>query len=128
MRRYLVCAVFVCALACKQEHAAPASPFAERRAGSGPVALFNNGGFEGGEVNSAMMFVTLKELRQRPPAPGSNKVMTQQEMMGLISKEFQKFDALVTGLLKVPHSEIKRKLDAHNRKRERKRRAKALKS
>jgi len=38
------------------------------------------------------------------------------------SKEFQKFDALVTGLLKVPHSEIKRKLDAHNRKRERKRR------
>ncbi len=41
------------------------------------------------------------------------------------SSEFQKFDALVTGLLKVPHSEIKRKLDAHNRKRDRKRRAKA---
>jgi len=42
--------------------------------------------------------------------------------------EFQKFDALVTGLLKVPHSEIKRKLDAHNRKRDRKRRAKALRA
>src|SRR5439155_1687511 len=52
MRRYLVCAVLVCALACKEEHAAPASPFAERRAGSGPVALFNNGGFEGGDLGS----------------------------------------------------------------------------
>ncbi|TMA27517.1 MAG: hypothetical protein E6J88_08255, partial [Deltaproteobacteria bacterium] len=52
MRRYLVCAVLVCALAYKEEHAAPASPFAERRAGSGPVALFNNGGFEGGDLGS----------------------------------------------------------------------------
>ena len=42
--------------------------------------------------------------------------------------EFQRFDTLVRKVLAVPHSEIKRKLDAHNRKRERKRRAKALKS
>jgi hydrophobe/amphiphile efflux-1 (HAE1) family protein len=52
------------------------------------------GGFEGGEVNSAMMFVTLKGLRERPAGPGPDgktKVWTQQEMMGIVSKEFQKF-------------------------------------
>src|SRR5438132_1774003 len=51
MKRYLVWAAVSCALACKQEpHAAPSSPFAERRSGSGPVALFNNGGFESGDL------------------------------------------------------------------------------
>ena len=44
------------------------------------------GGFEGGEVNSAMIFVTLDQLRERKPGPGPDgktKVWTQQEFDGL---------------------------------------------
>ncbi len=51
------------------------------------------GGFEGGEVNSAMMFVTLEGFRERKPGPGldgQNKVWTQQELSTLVSTEFQK--------------------------------------
>lgn len=54
------------------------------------------GGFEGGEVNSAMMFVTLDTLRKRKPGPGldgKTKVWTQQELSGMVSTEFQKFPA-----------------------------------
>jgi hydrophobe/amphiphile efflux-1 (HAE1) family protein len=55
------------------------------------------GGFEGGEVNSGMMFVTLKEARQRPAVAGPDgkpKVWSQQELMALVSSEFQKFPGI----------------------------------
>ncbi|OGR89676.1 MAG: hypothetical protein A2992_02410 [Elusimicrobia bacterium RIFCSPLOWO2_01_FULL_59_12] len=51
------------------------------------------GGFEGGEVNSAMMFITLDGLRERKPGPGpagQTKVWTQQELSAMVSTEFQK--------------------------------------
>ena len=38
----------------------------------------------------------------------------------MLNKEFQRFDELARGLLKVPHSEIKAKLDAEKRAKKRK--------
>ncbi len=43
------------------------------------------------------------------------------------SKEFQKFDQLMGELLKVPHSEIKRKLDAEKEEKRKRKAAKAKK-
>ena len=40
--------------------------------------------------------------------------------------EAEKFSRLVTGLLKVPHAEIKKKLDEHRRKSKRRKRARML--
>lgn len=57
------------------------------------------GGFEGGEVNSAMMFVTLDSLRKRKPGPGldgKTKVWTQQELSTFVSTEFQKFPGIAS--------------------------------
>jgi len=39
----------------------------------------------------------------------------------MMSKQFDRFDALVSGVLKVPHKEIKRKLDAERYAKKRKR-------
>ncbi|MEN9723270.1 MAG: hypothetical protein RJB38_1256 [Pseudomonadota bacterium] len=39
------------------------------------------GGFGGGEVNTGIMFVTLKEKRQRGKNPKTGKLWTQQELM-----------------------------------------------
>src|SRR5437868_5512894 len=53
MKRWCLVTALCCAAACDQPRKqAPASPFGERRAGPGPVALFNNGGFEGGNLGS----------------------------------------------------------------------------
>ncbi len=38
------------------------------------------GGFGGGEVNTGMMFVTLKQPKQRPKRVGARKVLSQQEI------------------------------------------------
>jgi len=39
------------------------------------------GGFGGGEVNSGMLFVTMKELADRPVDPAAGKRLSQQELM-----------------------------------------------
>lgn len=52
------------------------------------------GGFEGGEINTSLMFVTLKSLRKRPIAPGEKRPLTQQELSALVTKEFSKFPGL----------------------------------
>lgn len=44
------------------------------------------GGFGGGEVNTGMMFVTLKEPKDRPVSAESNKKLTQQELMPIFRK------------------------------------------
>ena len=46
------------------------------------------GGFGGGEVNTAMMFVTMKDPKQRPVDPKKGRPLTQQEFMGVVRKEF----------------------------------------
>jgi hydrophobe/amphiphile efflux-1 (HAE1) family protein len=47
------------------------------------------GGFGGGEVNVAQMFVTLKEVGQRPITPPYKKRPTQSDVMDLFRKEFK---------------------------------------
>jgi hydrophobe/amphiphile efflux-1 (HAE1) family protein len=42
------------------------------------------GGFGGGEVNTGMMFVSLKEPHDRPVDPNSGKRLNQQELMNVI--------------------------------------------
>ena len=41
------------------------------------------GGFGGGEVNTGILFVTLKPPRQRPVVPPATKPLTQQELMAV---------------------------------------------
>jgi len=44
------------------------------------------GGFTGGQVNTGMLFVTMKDKKDRPKVNGHP--MTQQEFMGVVRKEF----------------------------------------
>ncbi|MFA6321019.1 MAG: efflux RND transporter permease subunit [Candidatus Omnitrophota bacterium] len=55
------------------------------------------GGFGGGEVNSGMMFITLKEPRDRPIVAPAKHSLTQSEMITLLRTELNKIpDAKVT--------------------------------
>jgi hydrophobe/amphiphile efflux-1 (HAE1) family protein len=55
------------------------------------------GGFEGGEINSGMIFVTLKEPKSRPAAAGRRRGLTQQELQD----DFRKSLSSLAGLEKV---------------------------
>lgn len=46
------------------------------------------GGFQGGQVNTGNMFVTLKDPDQRPIPQGKRRPLTQQQFMGVVRKEF----------------------------------------
>jgi len=46
------------------------------------------GGFEGGEINVSMIFVTLHPLKKRPVSEDNKKPLTQQEMQTLLSETF----------------------------------------
>ncbi len=46
------------------------------------------GGFGGGEVNTGMVFITLKKPGERPRAPRGRHHLTQQEIMSSLRKEF----------------------------------------
>ncbi len=48
------------------------------------------GGFGGGEVNSGMIFLTLKEPNKRPVVPPNKRPLTQSDMMVLLRKELNK--------------------------------------
>jgi len=45
------------------------------------------GGFGGGEVNTAVMFVTMKDPDQRPPDPGKGRPLSQKEFMNSIRND-----------------------------------------
>lgn len=45
------------------------------------------GGFEGGEINSGMTFITLKQPRDRPAPAGRRKPFSQQELMDVFRKD-----------------------------------------
>jgi hydrophobe/amphiphile efflux-1 (HAE1) family protein len=57
------------------------------------------GGFEGGEINTAFMFITLKEPKNRPVQPGRRKVLTQQELMDIFRDELNKISGVEKALL-----------------------------
>ena len=48
------------------------------------------GGFGGGEVNSGMLFITLKQRKDRPIAPGLRHKRSQAEIMTHVRQEFNK--------------------------------------
>lgn len=48
------------------------------------------GGFGGGEVNTGIMFATLKPPKARPIPPGGNHPLSQAEMIGVVRKAFNK--------------------------------------
>jgi len=45
------------------------------------------GGFTGGEVNTAMIFITMKEPKDRPIDAGMKRRLTQAEFAGIVRKE-----------------------------------------
>lgn len=45
------------------------------------------GGWEGGEINTGMMFITLKEPKNRSIDPGRKRAYTQQELMDVFRKD-----------------------------------------
>jgi HAE1 family hydrophobic/amphiphilic exporter-1 len=45
------------------------------------------GGFGGGEVNTGIVFVTLKDKKVRPADPATHRVLSQQELMPILRKE-----------------------------------------
>ncbi len=47
------------------------------------------GGFGGGEVNTGVMFVTMKKPEKRPIVAGLNRPRTQQEFMSVLRKELK---------------------------------------
>lgn len=57
------------------------------------------GGFEGGEINSAFMFITLKEPKNRPIPTGRKKCFTQQELMDIFRDELNKLPGVDKALL-----------------------------
>ncbi|HVO33464.1 MAG TPA: efflux RND transporter permease subunit, partial [Elusimicrobiota bacterium] len=48
------------------------------------------GGFEGGEINSGAIFVTLKPRKDRPVPPGRHRAFSQQELMVELRRELAK--------------------------------------
>ncbi|MFH0763520.1 MAG: efflux RND transporter permease subunit [Candidatus Omnitrophota bacterium] len=52
------------------------------------------GGYGGGEVNSGVLFITLKEPRKRPVVPPNKHPLTQGELMSLFRKELNKIPDL----------------------------------
>jgi hydrophobe/amphiphile efflux-1 (HAE1) family protein len=46
------------------------------------------GGFGGGEINSGMMFITMKQPKERPVPDGAKRALTQQEFMPVLRNKF----------------------------------------
>ena len=44
------------------------------------------GGFGGGDVNSGLVFVTMKDPRDRPPSPETGRPLSQQEFMNVLRR------------------------------------------
>ncbi len=57
------------------------------------------GGFGGGEVNTGMMFLTLKPLKERPPFKGEKSPATQQQVMGVIRNDFNKIPGVFRAIV-----------------------------
>jgi HAE1 family hydrophobic/amphiphilic exporter-1 len=57
------------------------------------------GGFEGGEINSAFMFITLKQPKARPIPAGRRKAYSQQELMDIFRDELNKIPGVEKAIL-----------------------------
>jgi multidrug efflux pump len=57
------------------------------------------GGFGGGEVNSGMLWVTMKDRGQRPPDPKTGRELTQQQFMDVVRAGTSTIPGVRTSLL-----------------------------
>jgi HAE1 family hydrophobic/amphiphilic exporter-1 len=57
------------------------------------------GGFEGGEINSGMSFITLKEPKRRPVPEGRSKPFSQQELMTEFRRDLSAIPGVTKALL-----------------------------
>jgi HAE1 family hydrophobic/amphiphilic exporter-1 len=57
------------------------------------------GGFEGGEINSGMIFVTLKDPKDRPVPPGRRKPFSQQELQDVYRKDLSGLTGLSKAII-----------------------------
>jgi hydrophobe/amphiphile efflux-1 (HAE1) family protein len=57
------------------------------------------GGWEGGEINSGNIFVTLRPPKKRPVQPGRRKPFSQQELMGEFRRELSAMPGVSKALL-----------------------------
>jgi multidrug efflux pump len=57
------------------------------------------GGFGGGEVNTGMLFVTLKDKGERPRDPASGKVLSQQELMDVMRRQLSSIPGMRAALI-----------------------------
>ena len=57
------------------------------------------GGWEGGEINAGMIFVTLKAPKHRPTAPGRKKPFSQQELMPIFREHLTKIPGVAKAFL-----------------------------
>ena len=57
------------------------------------------GGFEGGEINSGMIFVTLKQPKERPVPAGRKKAFSQQELMAEFRRDLSAIPGVSKALL-----------------------------
>ncbi len=57
------------------------------------------GGFEGGEINSGITFITLKEPKKRTVPSGRAKPFTQQELMGVFREDLGKIPGISKAIL-----------------------------
>lgn len=52
------------------------------------------GGFTGGEINSGIIFLTLKDPKKRPVAPPNKRPLTQNQLIDILRKELNKIPDL----------------------------------
>jgi len=57
------------------------------------------GGFQGGEINSGVIFVTLKSPKARPSPPGRSKSFSQQELQDVLRGELGKIPGISKAIL-----------------------------
>lgn len=57
------------------------------------------GGFEGGEINTGMTFITLKPPEERPLPPGWRKPFSQQELMGVFRTDLSSMTGVSKAIL-----------------------------
>ena len=69
--------------------------------GLGEVARYYTavGGFEGGEINTGMTFVTLKQPKERPIPPGRRKPYSQQELQDVVRAALAKMPGVSKAII-----------------------------
>ena len=63
------------------------------------LCAFAVGGWEGGEINTGMMFITLKPPKLRPVPEGRKRPYSQQELMGVFREDLSRQAGVTKAIL-----------------------------